>query len=57
VLGSYSLDYIGRDRRTAALPRGGHRLPPSRAPALGDQSLEFVDGNELRAPRHLDRRD
>lgn len=53
TLGSDVVDDLGReDLRPSS---AGRRRPfASRPPPFGDQSLEFVNGDELRAPWHLD---
>jgi hypothetical protein len=57
VFGSDSLNDVGRD--SCSTPSRGVRLCllASCATVFGDHTLELVNGNQLRAPRHLDRLD
>jgi hypothetical protein len=56
VLGADVVDEFRRDdARPSPLRPLSRRL--SRPSLLGDQSLELVDGDESRSPRHLDRLD
>ena len=57
VFGSDPLNDVGRHGFSTAWSCLRLRLPARRLPAFVDYSLEFVDGNQPRAPRHLDRVD
>ena len=54
---SYSPDDLGRHGRSAPRSRLRLRLATGCLTVLDKHALELVDGNQLSAPRHLDRLD